>query len=284
MATNVADGKAKSKDKNKDKNQNKDKRAAVQTPDDRMTLIEHLAELRSRLIKCALAVTVGAVVIFGPLWDRSLEFLRGPYRDICTKHASWKCEGNFLLSEPLSGLLTRTRVAGWAGVVFALPVLLWQLWRFIVPALHAKEKKYAIPFILSSVGLFLFGCYIAWIVYPKSLEFLVGYAGKGVTPIFTADKYIGLLTLMMLAFGVAFLFPVLLVFLQLVNIVTPRRLMGWWRQALVGILVIAAVITPSGDLPSLVAMAVPMEVFYFAAAGIGWLLTRKRPKTALADE
>jgi len=226
------------------------------------------------------AVVDGQVLIR----DATGLLLLDPNRVPLKPDAAWQTAGDFLLSEPLSGLLTRTRVAGWAGVVFALPVLLWQLWRFIVPALHAKEKKYAIPFILSSVGLFLFGCYIAWIVYPKSLEFLVGYAGKGVTPIFTADKYIGLLTLMMLAFGVAFLFPVLLVFLQLVNIVTPRRLMGWWRQALVGILVIAAVITPSGDLPSLVAMAVPMEVFYFAAAGIGWLLTRKRPKTALADE
>ena len=280
MATNVADGKAKSKEKNKDKN--KDKRAAVQTPDDRMTLIEHLAELRSRLIKCMLAVVVGAGLIIGPLWDRTFEFLREPYNKICTAHPKWECR--LVINDPLAGILTRTKVAGWGGVAIALPVLLWQVWRFIVPALHAKEKKYAIPFILSSVGLFLFGAYIAWIVYPKSLEFLIGYAGKDVAAFFTIDRYIRLLTLMVLAFGVAFLFPVLLVFLQLVNAVTPRRLMGWWRQALVGILVIAAVITPSGDLPSLVAMAVPMEVFYFAAVGIGFVLTRKRRKLAAAAD
>ena len=257
---------------------------AARTPDDRMTLTEHLAELRSRIMKCMLAVIVGAVALFGPLWEWLRETLRQPYKQVCLSHPAWNCKGEFLLPDPMSGFLTRTRLAGWGGLVIALPVVLWQIWRFVVPALHAKEKRYAIPFVLSSVLLFLFGSYIAWIVYPKSLEFLVSYAGANTVVTFTFDKYTRLLTLMMLAFGTGFLFPVLIVFLQLVNVLTPRKLIGWWRQALVGILVAAAVITPSGDLPSLFGLAIPMWVFYFAAIFIGWLLTRKRRKVALAAD
>jgi sec-independent protein translocase protein TatC len=257
-------------------------RPAAHTPDDRMTLTEHLAELRTRIIRSMLAVTVGAVAVFS-LWDPWIvDFLRHPYRQACETHASWDCKGQFLLSNPLSGFLTRTRVAGWGGVVIALPVILWQIWRFVVPALHAKERRYAVPFILSSVLLFLFGGYIAWIVYPKSLEFLISYAGPGQTVTFTMDTYIRLLTLMILAFGTGFLFPVLLVFLQLVNVLTPRKLIGWWRQAIVFILVLAAVITPSGDLFSLFGLAIPMWIFYFAAIAVGAILTRKRRRAAAA--
>ncbi len=257
----------------------KGERRVVKSPDDQMTLIEHLAELRQRLVKSVLAIVVGAVGIFAA-WDPVLNFLKRPYRSICLSHASFDCKNQFLLNDPLSGFLTRTRVAGWGGVVIALPVIMWQIWRFVVPALHAKEKRYAIPFVLSSVGLFLCGAYIAWWTYPKALEFLIGYAGKDQVVLFTMDKYIRLLTLMVMAFGVGFLFPVLLVFLQLVNVTTPRKLMHWWRQAIVLVLFVAAVITPSGDPYSLFALAVPMWIFYFMAVGVGWLLTRKRLASA----
>ena len=250
-------------------------RPNLKTPDDKMTLIEHLTELRVRVVRSVLAITVGAVVIFA-LYDPLLKFLVGPYRDTCAKH-HWTCQ--LANIDPLGGFLIRTQIAIWGGVVFALPVLLWQIWRFVVPALHAKEKKYAIPFVVSSVVLFLFGGYIAWFSYPYALEFLIGYAGKETTPLFTVDKYIRLLMLMIIAFGVGFLFPVLLVFLQLVRVLTPRGLMGWWRQAIVLVLVIAAVITPSGDPISLMALAIPMTIFYFMSAGVGWLLLRRKPKT-----
>ncbi len=254
----------------------------ARTPDDRMTLTEHLGELRSRIIKCMLAITVGAVGLFS-FYDPFLNFVTGPYRDVCRAHVKWKCDGGAVITDPLQGFLTRTRISGWGGLVLALPIVLWQVWRFVVPALHANEKRYAAPFIISSVGLFLFGGYIAWLVYPKSLEFLIGYSGPNVTPLFTVDKYVRLLTLMFLAFGTGFLFPVLLVFLQLVNVLTPRKLLAWWRQAIVGILVLAAVITPSGDLFSLFGLAIPMWVFYFAAILVGAILTRKRRRAAAAS-
>ncbi len=243
--------------------------------DDRMTLTQHLAELRSRIIKSVLAVAIGATLIF-IFWNPVLSFLRQPYDDFCaTLKGQTKCE--FLATDPLGPFLARTRVAGWGGLVLALPVVLWQIWRFVVPGLHAKEKKYAAPFVVASVVLFAFGSAIAYWLLSKSLQFLISWGGPGFQVAFTIDKYIRLLTLMMLAFGTGFLFPVLLVFLQLVGVVTPRTLLKYWRHATVAVIVTAAVITPSGDLFSLFGLAIPMWLFFWASIGIGWLIRRNKP-------
>jgi sec-independent protein translocase protein TatC len=250
-------------------------RPHVKTPDDRMTLVEHLAELRGRLIKSLLAITLGALVMF-VFYDQILNFLAQPYFDVCKQHPDFGCSGDkFLITGPLDGFSTRVKVSGYGGLVVALPVVLWQLWRFITPGLHKNEKKYAIPFILSSVGLFLFGAFIAYFIMPYAIEFLIGYSGP-VTAAFTPNKYVSLLSIMMLAFGVGFLFPVLLVFLQLVGILTPKQLSHWRRQAIVIVVVVAAVITPSGDPYSLIALAVPMYIFYECSIVIGWVLTRNK--------
>lgn len=264
--------------KTKDAKAPKKKAATV---DDRMTLTEHLAELRSRIIKSVLAVAVCAALIF-IFWEPVLEFLRGPYDTFCKAAEAGTCtvrdgNGQFIATDPLGPFLARTRVAGWGGVVLALPVVLWQIWRFVVPGLHAKEKKYAAPFVVSSVVLFLFGSAIAYWLLAKSLEFLISWGGSGFQVAFTIDKYIRLLTLMMLAFGTGFLFPVLLVFLQLVGAVTPRTLLKYWRHATVAVILVAAVITPSGDLFSLFGLAIPMWIFFWASIGIGWLIRRNKP-------
>jgi sec-independent protein translocase protein TatC len=249
-------------------------RAKLSTPDDRMTLVEHLGELRSRIIKSLLAVTLGALVMF-LFYDPILTFLAQPYFDVCKAHPEFGCQEKFLITGPLDGFSTRVKVSGYGGLVVALPIVLWQLWRFITPGLHRNEKRYAVPFIVSSVLLFLFGAFIAYFTMPYAIEFLIGYSGP-VTAAFTPNKYVGLLSIMMLAFGVGFLFPVLLVFLQLVNVVTPKQLSHWRRQAIVIVVVTAAVITPSGDPYSLIALAVPMYVFYECSIVIGWILTRNR--------
>jgi len=246
----------------------------VKTPDDRMTLVEHLAELRSRIIKALLAITVGALVMF-VFYDPILNFLAHPYFDVCKQHPEFGCTDKFLITGPLDGFSTRVKVSGYGGLVAALPIVLWQLWRFITPGLHKNEKRYAVPFILSSVLLFLFGAFIAYFTMPYAIEFLIGYSGP-VTAAFTPNKYVSLLSIMMLAFGVGFLFPVLLVFLQLVGVLTPHQLSHWRRQAIVIVVVVAAVITPSGDPYSLIALAVPMYVFYECAIILGWFLTRNR--------
>ena len=168
----------------------------------------------------------------------------------------------------------------YGGLLIALPVIMWQIWRFVVPALKSNEKKYAIPFIVSSVVLFLLGCLLAYLTLGKALEFLIAWAGDDVEHVFQVSKYVRLVTLMAFAFGVGFQFPVLLVFLQLVGVLTPQQLLGGWRYAVVGIVVLAAVITPSGDPISLAALAGPMLILYFAAIGIGLIAQRRSAKAA----
>ncbi len=250
--------------------------ADVDEVESTQTLTEHLAELRTRIIRAALAVLIGMVLIIA-FYDQVLEFLKQPYVDLCREKGSDFCDPDIYISSPTEGLSTRVRVGMYGGMVLALPVILWQVWRFVVPALHAKERKYAIPFVLSSVVLFAAGGTLAYLTVDRALEFLIGWAGEDVKEIFTVSSYISLIGMMIFAFGLGFLLPVLVVFLQLVNVITPRRLLGGWRYAIVGIFVLAAVVTPSGDPVSLMLLGLPMLALYMLAILIGWLVIRRRP-------
>jgi sec-independent protein translocase protein TatC len=252
------------------------------TPDAVMTLTEHLAELRVRIIRSALAVVIGAILIMA-FYDQVLRFLARPYDELCDRRGAELCaqslengQVNFLNLDPLSGLSTRLSVATYGGVLMALPVIVWQIWRFVTPALHANERRYAVPFLTSSIGLFALGSGLAYLTLGKALEFLISWAGEDVNSNFQISSYIRLVLLMVAAFGVGFQFPVLLVGFQLVGVLTPQQLLGAWRYAIVGIVMLAAVITPSGDPISLAALSVPMLVLYFVAIGIGIITQRRR--------
>jgi sec-independent protein translocase protein TatC len=253
-------------------------RPKLKTPDDRMTLMEHLAELRVRIIRCVLAVVVGFTIVM-VFYSPILNFLREPYEHICNQDKSLNCEngGLFILS-PMEGFSTRVSVAAYGGIIIAVPVLLWQLWRFIVPGLNKRERQYAIPFILSSVFLFALGGAIAYWTLDKALQFLIDFSGPDVNQAFQISKYISFVGLMIAAFGIGLEFPVILVFLQLAGVLKYQMLFKYWRYAIVGIVVIAAVITPSGDPISLAALAIPMLFFYFVAALIGRAIQRRRAR------
>lgn len=245
--------------------------------DDAMTLTQHLGELRTRIIRSVLAIVVGIIVMLA-FYDQVLEFMRQPYEDLCRQNPNLNCELQFL--GPLEGFSTRLSICTYGGIILALPVILWQIWRFIVPALHANEKKYAIPFILSSIILFIMGATVAYFTLTPALDFLISWAGSDVQANFQVSKYVSLFGLMLAAFGITFEFPVLLVFLQLVGVLTPQTLMKQWRYAIVIIFIIAAMITPSGDPYSMMAMAAPMSLFY----GIAILIGRIAQKRKLARE
>lgn len=252
--------------------------------EDTMTLTEHLAELRTRIIRASLAVVLGAVLIIA-FYDQVLGFLVQPYEDLCQRKPEDFCvsDAQFDLLNafgPTEGFGARIRIGMYGGIILALPVILWQIWRFVVPALEAKEKRYAIPFVLSSVVLFCLGGTLAYYTVGRALEFLISWSGDEVNQVFAIDKYISLVGLMIFAFGVGFLLPVLLVFLQLVNVVSPRLLLGSWRYAIVGIFGLAAVITPSGDPVTLMLLAGPMIALYFIAVMIGFFVMFRRRRAA----
>jgi sec-independent protein translocase protein TatC len=255
-------------------------RPKVASPDDRMTLTEHLAELRSRIIRALLGVVLGVIIVLAA-YDPVLRFLLRPYNKLCTERGPSFCVAQLQSLGPLEAFSARLSISMYGGIILALPVIMWQVWRFIVPALHAKEKKYAIPFVLSSVALFALGGYVAYWSLDKALEFLISWGGAEVKANFQVSKYISLVGLMVAAFGVAFEFPVLLVFLQLVGVLTPQTLLKGWRYAIMVIFVIAAVITPSGDPYSMLAMALPMSLFYMLSIVIG-LIFQKRKRAAEA--
>src|SRR5689334_20154604 len=163
--------------------------------DGRMTLVEHLTELRRRVIICIVAIAVAAIVAF-IFSDQIISFLVKPYQDLPRGDAP---VNSLIATDPLAPFLVRIKVATYSGIVIALPIWLWEVWRFVTPGLHRHEKKYAIPFIFSSIVLFCLGGFVAWLTLPKALQFLSTIGGSDITPLYTADKYLTLVSLMIVA-------------------------------------------------------------------------------------
>ncbi|MGH9045824.1 MAG: twin-arginine translocase subunit TatC [Acidimicrobiales bacterium] len=234
------------------------------TPD-AMTLVQHLSELRRRLIYAVAAFAVGAGIA-AVFYSTMLNILRHPLC-VATPH-----DCVFYVTNPLDPLSLRIQMAAFGGLLIASPVILFQFWRFITPGLHRREKRYAVPFVLSSVTLFVAGCALAYAVFPHTLLFLHDVGGSSLHQILSPNEYLSLLLLMMFLFGLTFEFPVVLVALQLVGVVSPRQLLHAWRWSVIGITLIAAVFTPSGDPLSMLVLAAPLVVFYFTSIAVGKLL------------
>ena len=179
-----------------------------------------------------------------------------------------------ITTDYLQPFIVRLKIASYFGLLVASPVVLWEIWRFVTPGLTQKERKYALPFLLSTIVLFLLGAVVAWFTLSKALGFLIGIGGNSLDVHSTANSYVTLVGLMFLAFGLSFEFPVLLVFLLLVRVLKTEWLRKYRRHAIVGITIFAAVITPSQDPYSLFLMAVPMWIFYEGSIVIGRILKR----------
>jgi sec-independent protein translocase protein TatC len=232
-----------------------------------MTLAQHLTEIRHRfLVVLASAVTLSVLAFI--FYSQILGFLQHPYCHASPGHCS------FLVTNPLDGLTLRIKIALYGGAFFSSPIVLWQSWRFITPGLKANERKYAIPFVLSSAALFAIGVGIAYFSFGHAIKFLEVIGGRSLVTDYNPVQYLSLILLMMFIFGITFEFPVVLVALELAGVVTPIQLLRSWRIAIIGITIAAAVITPSGDPLSMVVLAVPLFGFYFVAIGLGHLLKR----------
>src|ERR671918_989630 len=248
--------------------------AARTSPDQGMTLVEHLTELRTRLIICVVAVALGMLAGF-ILYEQIFDVLIRPYQDIADKHPTIG-GGRLLQTDPLEGFSIRMRTSAYAGIAFAMPVLLWQIWRFVSPGLYSNEKRYAIPFVASALMLFVAGAGLAYWTMPRALDFLASIGGEQLEQFYRPSEYFRLITYMMLAFGIGFEFPILLIFLQLAGIVEVDTLRHGRRYAILIITILVAVITPSGDPYSMLALSVPMVVFYELAILIGSRLVRRQ--------
>jgi sec-independent protein translocase protein TatC len=178
------------------------------------------------------------------------------------------------VTNPLDGLTLRIKIGFFGGFLVSSPILFWEAWRFITPGLKAKERKYALPFVGSSILFFCGGVTVAYFIFGRAIQFLESIGGHSLVTEYNPNQYLGLFVLMMFIFGLTFEFPVVLVALELAGLVTPAQLLRTWRYALIGITVFSAVVTPSSDPFSMLALAIPLTVFYFLAIGIGKLLHR----------
>ena len=244
-------------------------------PGGQMTLVEHLAELRKRLIISVVAIAVGMVIVT-IFYNDIIHWLVEPYAKAFPEN-----KGRLLQIDPMEGFGVRIKATTYGAIAVAMPVLLWQIWRFISPGLYDNEKLYAVPFVLSAIVLFLLGAYLAYWTMPKALDWLGDIGGGGLfEQQYQPGKYFQLILYMMLAFGVGFEFPIVLIFLQLAGILKASQLRQVRRYAIVGITLLVAIITPSGDPISMLALSIPMVLFYEIAIIIGSWLTRGRRQGA----
>ena len=247
---------------------------AGRAADARMPLREHLTELRNRLFLSLIGIIIGAVAgwfVFSP----AFEALQQPLLDVADRQ-------NALVSVNFAGLATaldmRFKVSFFLGLILSSPWWLYQLWAYIAPGLTGKEKRYTVGFVAAAVPLFLGGIAAAWIVFPHAVEILTEFRPDGTQQLLDAEMYLNFAMRLLVAFGLAFVFPVVMVALTWVGIVPWRVWLRGWRWAVLLIFVFAAVMTPTPDAVTMIVMAIPMCVLYFGAIGVGALRARKRVK------
>lgn len=249
---------------------------------DDMTLVGHLRELRTRLIRSVLAIVVCAVIVY-LLKNRIYDFLAAPYCDL-KESKGLDCKQLFIITSPLESFQVAISLAGWGGLMLSMPVVLYQLARFILPGLYPHERRIILPFVGASVILLLLGVTSGYLLMPKTLSVLSSFGPTYFTELFSPSVYFGFFVKMLLAFGLAAEFPLVLVFLQLIGILKPAALRKNRRIAFVAVVLAAAVITPTGDPFTLFVLALPMYLFYEAAILVGSRMTRARRAMALSDD
>ncbi|MFN2377895.1 MAG: twin-arginine translocase subunit TatC [Candidatus Binatia bacterium] len=243
-----------------------------------LPLTGHLAELRKRLARAVLAVAVTFAVCY-PNSSFLFGILEAPLRQSAeAHHLKFQIVGTGIAE----AFFTRIGVSFVGAVFLALPVILYQLWRFVAPGLESHEARYAKWFVLFGTFFFLAGatfCYL--LVFPVGFPFfLQEYADIGVDPVLRISEYLSFTSRMMLAFGVTFEMPVVIFFLARAGFVDHRQLITYSRYAVLGIFIVAAVLTPTPDAASQLMMAVPLLFLYGVSIGVAWFFGREKPPAA----
>jgi sec-independent protein translocase protein TatC len=257
--------------------------------DGSMTLLEHLRELRSRLTKAALAIAVG----FGIGWwlkGRVMTLLQDPYCDVSRHQAiqqaadhqlppDYHCK--MLMLNATDGLVLNMQIALWIGIIVAAPVWMYQLWAFIAPGLHRNERRWAYAFAGTAAPLFAVGALLAYLVIGRGLEFLLSFSGNAEVAL-EIKNYFSFITGLILLFGVAFEFPLVVVLFNLAGIATYKRLLGWWRIAVFAFFAFSAIAIPTGDPFSMSALGLGLTALYFAAVLFAYFNDKRRDRSRRA--
>jgi sec-independent protein translocase protein TatC len=243
-----------------------------------MSLREHLCELRKRITRAAISIIIAAVAgwfLFPAFWDA----LRHPI-DLAAAEAGSDGKHFAINFATITGAFDiRMQVAIVLGVVLSSPVWLYQLVAFIAPGLVAKEKRYLFGFLGVAIPLFLGGVTAGWFVTPHVVELLSSFVPSGSSALYDARSYLDFVLKLMIASGVAFVLPLLLVFLNFVGLISGRSVLKSWRWAILAIGLFTAIATPASDVISMFLLAAPMVALYFAAAGTAMLNDRRNRRT-----
>ena len=246
-------------------------------PEGRMPLMDHIRELRNRVVKIALALVGGMVLgylFFDPIWN----FITRPYCRAVGGCHTGSLGHTLAVSSPLDGFYLHIKVAFVVGVILTSPVWLYQLWAFVAPGLYAREKRWTYIFLGTAVPLFLLGCYFALLVMGRGLHFLIGMVPQNTVAIFTADTYIGYFIAMILGFGLCFELPLFLVMLNLVGLLPHARFKKWRRVMIFCVFVFAGIASPSPDPITMLMLGAVCVALVEGAELIVWANDRRRAR------
>jgi sec-independent protein translocase protein TatC len=253
-------------------------------PDARMPLMEHIRELRNRVIKIAIVVTIGSVIGWF-LYPHVFHFIEQPFcrlpakeRAIPGQHASGSCGHALVVTGIFDAFFLQLQISIVTGVILASPVWLYQVWAFIAPGLYKRERRWAYYFVGAAVPLFAVGATIAYFAMTRGLQFLLGRVPAGVTPLITISTYLSYAEAMLAIFGIAFEMPLVFVLLNLAGVLTHARFRKWRRGIIFGVFAFAAIFTPSPDPLSMLLLAVPCVVLVEASEVFAWANDRRRAR------
>ncbi|MGC2260645.1 MAG: twin-arginine translocase subunit TatC [Candidatus Sulfotelmatobacter sp.] len=237
-----------------------------------MGFLDHLEELRTRLVYSIAAVAVGFFACWG-FRERIYAVMQKPIVDALRSH---HLSEKLVYLNPVDPFNLYLKIAALAGLFLTSPFVLYQVWMFISPGLYRNEKRYVVPFMVSTIALFTVGGYFGYrIVYPRALEFLIGF-GNQFQPMITVSEYTSLFLSIVLGMGLIFEMPILIFFLALMGIISASFMWNNFRYAILIIFVIAAIVTPTPDVMNMIIFAAPMVVLYGASIGIAYLVHPKQ--------
>jgi sec-independent protein translocase protein TatC len=241
----------------------------------RMPLVEHIRELRSRVIKASLAVLAGAAVAFA-FYEPIIGALITPVCPEGLKASGGSCP--LAVVDILGPLSLQLKVALFGGLALSTPFWLYQLWAFLAPGLHRNERRWTYAFVAVGAPLFLGGAAVSYVLLPIAVKFLLGLTPGELDNLVPVDHYLSFVLRMLFVFGLAFELPLILVVANLAGLLSGRRIATWWRGMVLGIFVFAAVATPTGDPLTMSALALPVCLLYAVAVGITLTVDRRRQR------
>lgn len=245
--------------------------------DGRMTLSEHLVELRKRLFRAAAGFVLGIVIAWF-LTDPVMNAMREPVTAITKNQSGRQAMLNY---DTITGAFDlKFQLAMIIGAFISSPIWLYQLWSFFVPALTKKELKYGFGFFFTALPLFLLGGFAGWLLVPHMVSLLTSFAPSEDSAIINAKTYFVFIMKFVLLVGVAFVLPVFLVLLNFVGVLSAQSIIRSWRWAIIAITLFTAITTPAADVISMFLLAIPMAALYFCAYGVAWLHDRRAAKRA----